>query len=62
MFALIKNGQGRSDRSSPIFENLGYAFSELAFNTWARETGRDLTALSRILAMSTGPEGVGFGS
>jgi 3-methyladenine DNA glycosylase Tag len=27
-----------------------------AFNAWARETGRDLTALSRILAMSAGPE------
>ena len=28
-----------------------------AFNAWARETGRDLTAISRVLAMSTGPEG-----
>ena len=28
-----------------------------AFNAWARETGRDLTAMSRVLAMSTGPEG-----
>jgi 3-methyladenine DNA glycosylase Tag len=33
-----------------------------AFNSWAGETGRDLTALSRILAMSTGPEGVGLRS
>jgi 3-methyladenine DNA glycosylase Tag len=30
-----------------------------AFNAWAAETGRDLTSLSRILAMSTGPEGFG---
>jgi 3-methyladenine DNA glycosylase Tag len=30
-----------------------------AFNAWARETGRDLTAISRVLAMSTGPEGWG---
>lgn len=28
-----------------------------AFNAWSRETGRDLTALSRVLALSTGPEG-----
>jgi 3-methyladenine DNA glycosylase Tag len=28
-----------------------------AFNGWARETGRDLTAISRILAMSAGPQG-----
>ena len=28
-----------------------------AFNAWSRETGRDLTAMSRVLAMSTGPEG-----
>ena len=33
-----------------------------AFNGWAAETGRDLTALSRILAMSTGPEGFGRGT
>src|SRR5580700_10772420 len=26
-----------------------------AFNTWSAETGRDLTALSRVLALSTGP-------
>jgi 3-methyladenine DNA glycosylase Tag len=26
-----------------------------AFNAWSAETGRDLTALSRVLAMSTGP-------
>ena len=25
------------------------------FNAWSAETGRDLTALSRVLAMSTGP-------
>jgi 3-methyladenine DNA glycosylase Tag len=30
-----------------------------AFNAWSRETGRDLTALSRTLALSTGPEGWG---
>jgi 3-methyladenine DNA glycosylase Tag len=30
-----------------------------AFNAWAQETGRDLTAISRVLAMSTGPEGFG---
>jgi 3-methyladenine DNA glycosylase Tag len=28
-----------------------------AFNAWAAESGRDLTALSRALALSTGPEG-----
>jgi 3-methyladenine DNA glycosylase Tag len=30
-----------------------------AFNAWSRETGRDLTSLSRVLALSTGPEGWG---
>jgi len=30
-----------------------------AFNAWAAESGRDLTAISRTLAMSTGPEGWG---
>jgi 3-methyladenine DNA glycosylase Tag len=30
-----------------------------AFNAWSRETGRDLTAMSRVLAMSSGPEGWG---
>ncbi len=30
-----------------------------AFNGWSAETGRDLTAMSRVLAMSTGPEGWG---
>jgi 3-methyladenine DNA glycosylase Tag len=30
-----------------------------AFNAWSVESGRDLTAISRILAMSTGPEGWG---
>jgi 3-methyladenine DNA glycosylase Tag len=28
-----------------------------AFNIWAKESGRDLTAMSRVLALSTGPEG-----
>jgi 3-methyladenine DNA glycosylase Tag len=27
-----------------------------AFNAWARESGHDLTYISRVLAMSTGPE------
>jgi 3-methyladenine DNA glycosylase Tag len=31
-----------------------------AFNTWSRESGRGLTAISRVLAMSTGPEGWGL--
>jgi 3-methyladenine DNA glycosylase Tag len=30
-----------------------------AFNVWAAESGRDLTAISRVLALSTGPEGWG---
>lgn len=30
-----------------------------AFNTWARQSGRDLTTISRVLALSTGPEGYG---
>jgi len=30
-----------------------------AFNAWAAESGRDLTAMSRVLALSTGPEGWG---
>lgn len=30
-----------------------------AFNAWAKESGRDLTAISRVLALSTGPEGYG---
>jgi len=29
-----------------------------AFNAWAAESGRDLTALSRVLALSIGPEGM----
>ena len=32
---------------------------QAAFNAWAKESGRDLTAMSRILALSTGPEGYG---
>ena len=28
-----------------------------AFNSWAQDSGLDLTAMSRVLAMSTGPEG-----
>ena len=30
-----------------------------AFNAWAQESGRDLTSMSRVLALSTGPEGYG---
>ncbi len=30
-----------------------------AFNAWAKESGRDLTSISRVLALSTGPEGYG---
>ena len=30
-----------------------------AFNTWAAESGRDLTNLSRVLALGTRPEGWG---
>lgn len=29
---------------------------QAAFNAWADESGRDLTAISRVLALSTGPE------
>jgi 3-methyladenine DNA glycosylase Tag len=32
---------------------------QAAFNAWAKESGRDLTSISRVLAMSTGPEGYG---
>jgi 3-methyladenine DNA glycosylase Tag len=32
---------------------------QVAFNAWAKEGGRDLTAISRVLALSTGPEGHG---
>ena len=32
---------------------------QAAFNAWSAETGRDLTGLSRVLALSTGPEGFG---
>ena len=32
---------------------------QAAFNAWSGESGRDLTAISRVLAMSTGPEGYG---
>jgi len=32
---------------------------QAAFNAWSRESGRDLTAMSRVLALSTGPEGWG---
>lgn len=35
---------------------------QAAFNAWMAETGRDLTSLSRVLALSTGPEGFGRGS
>ena len=30
-----------------------------AFNAWGAESGRDLSAMSRVLALSTGPEGWG---
>jgi len=30
---------------------------QAAFNAWARQSGRNLTAMSRVLAMSTGPDG-----
>jgi 3-methyladenine DNA glycosylase Tag len=30
-----------------------------AFNIWSRESGRDLTSISRVLAMSAGPHGHG---
>lgn len=30
-----------------------------AFNAWAKESGRDLSIMSRVLALSTGPEGFG---
>jgi 3-methyladenine DNA glycosylase Tag len=33
--------------------------AQVAFNAWAAESGRDLTAISRVLALSTGPEGWG---
>lgn len=32
---------------------------QTAFNAWSAESGRDLTSLSRVLALSTGPEGYG---
>jgi len=34
-----------------------YAAVQSAFNAWSTESGRDLTALSRVLALSVGPEG-----
>jgi 3-methyladenine DNA glycosylase Tag len=34
---------------------------QAAFNAWSAETGRDLTELSRVLALSIGPEGFGPG-
>lgn len=30
-----------------------------AFNAWAAESGRDFNSMSRVLAFSTGPEGMG---
>jgi len=33
-----------------------FAAVQAAFNAWSAETGRDLNALSRILALSTGPQ------
>jgi 3-methyladenine DNA glycosylase Tag len=35
------------------------AAAQSAFNAWGAESGRDLTAMSRVLALSTGPEGWG---
>jgi 3-methyladenine DNA glycosylase Tag len=32
---------------------------QAAFNAWAVESGRDLSSLSRVLALSTGPDGYG---
>ncbi len=32
---------------------------QAAFNAWAAESGRDLSAMSRVLALSIGPEGWG---
>jgi 3-methyladenine DNA glycosylase Tag len=31
---------------------------QAAFNAWSAESGRDLTSLSRVLALSVGPEGM----
>jgi hypothetical protein len=28
---------------------------QAAFNAWSEQSGRDLTAISRVLALSTGP-------
>jgi 3-methyladenine DNA glycosylase Tag len=33
---------------------------QAAFNAWMAESGRDLTSISRVLALSTGPEGWGW--
>ena len=30
---------------------------QVAFNLWSSESGRDLTAISHVLAMSTGSDG-----
>ena len=32
-----------------------FAAVQAAFNAWSAESGRDLNALSRVLALSTGP-------
>jgi hypothetical protein len=32
---------------------------QAAFNAWSAESGLSLTAMSRVLALSTGPEGRG---
>lgn len=34
-----------------------YQAAQDAFNRWAQESGRDLTSISRVLALSIGPAG-----
>jgi 3-methyladenine DNA glycosylase Tag len=43
--------------SGPVKGKKDLAAVQDAFNAWAKESGRDLTAISRVLAMSAGPEG-----
>ena len=41
--------------SGPPKNRKDFEAAQAAFNAWGKESGRDLTAMSRVLAMSAGP-------
>ena len=45
--------------TGPVKGKKDLAAVQEAFNSWAKESGRDLSIVSRVMAMSVGPEGYG---